>query len=246
VSVGEVRRETGPEARPVEECFRPVSLDDSSTSPSEFPSAVQAAAITPRNSIGSIDEYTMSDLWRFVMRWLVFGLVVTMVLGAVASAGAATAPPARSHCVVRVVDELPSGELVTTPPECYATLAAAVTAASSGTYEVPAGLSGRDLFLDPSVAASVASFTLGIHFDGRYGTGSSISEVGSSCTGGWWNTGASWANRISSSWNGCYRLRHHDLPNRSGSRVDTVGSQATHTLPSWMDNRTESVSYWGS
>jgi len=180
------------------------------------------------------------------MRWLVFGLVVTMVLGVVAAAGAAADPLAESHCVVRVVDELPSGELVTTSPECYSTLAAAVTAAAGGRYRAPAGLSGRDLFLDPSVGASVASFTLGIHFDGRYGTGSSISVVGSSCTGGWWNTGAVWANRISSSWNGCYPLRHHDLPNRSGSRVDTVGSQATHTLPSWMDNRTESVSYWGS
>jgi hypothetical protein len=67
--------------------------------------------------------------------------------------------------------------------------------------------------------------------------------VGGSCSGGYWNTGSTWANRISSSWNGCYRLRHHDGPSKTGTYADTLGP-GTHNLPSHMNNKTESVSYW--
>lgn len=91
----------------------------------------------------------------------------------------------------------------------------------------------------------LSTFTLGTHFEGLNGTGSSISVVGGDCTGGYWNTGLTWANRISSSWNGCYRLRHYDLPNKSGPWVDLVGS-GTKNLPSIMNNKTESVAYLGS
>jgi hypothetical protein len=91
----------------------------------------------------------------------------------------------------------------------------------------------------------LSSFTLGIHFDGFNGTGSSISVAGSSCTGGWWNTGTTWANRISSSYNGCARLRHYDLANKGGSYQDTYGAGTTDNL-STMDNRSESVSYHSS
>lgn len=91
----------------------------------------------------------------------------------------------------------------------------------------------------------LSSFTLGIHFDGYNGSGSSITVVGASCTGGWWNTGSAWANRISSSWNGCYRLKHHDEPNRVGASESTTGSGRVHNL-SVLNNRAESVSYWGS
>jgi hypothetical protein len=117
--------------------------------------------------------------------------------------------------------------------------------ASGGSITAEAAPSGQELFTGTEAASVISSFTLGTHFDGFNGTGSSISVVGSSCTGGYWNTGASWANRISSSWNGCYRLRHHDGPNKTGTYADTVGS-GTHNLPSSMNNRTESVSYWGS
>ncbi len=72
--------------------------------------------------------------------------------------------------------------------------------------------SGAQLLADASLGEFTLASTLGVHFDGTNGTGSSISVSGGGCTGGHWNTGGSWANRISSSWNGCYKLRHHNPP----------------------------------
>jgi hypothetical protein len=69
---------------------------------------------------------------------------------------------------------------------------------------------------------------------------------GSGCTGGWWNTGSTWGNRISSSYNGCYRLRHYDYSNKSGMNASTTGAGAKRNLPSIMDNKTNSVSYHSS
>jgi len=150
-----------------------------------------------------------------------------------------------SHCVVRVVGQKPSGELVVAEPVCYASFGDAVGAASEGSIDGARVGSGEALLADEELGLLLSSFTLGIHFDGSNGSGSSISIVGGSCTGGYWNTGAAWANRISSSWNGCYRLRHHDGPNKTGASADTVGS-GTHNVPSVMNNRTESVSYRAS
>jgi len=156
-------------------------------------------------------------------------------------------PPDKSevHCLVVVVGEEASGELIVSEPDCYASFEEAMAVASGGLVSVEAAPSGEVLFTDSDSGSLLSTFTLGTHFDGLNGTGSSISVVGSSCTGGYWNTGATWANRISSSWNGCYRVRHHDGPNKTGTYADTVGS-GTHNLPSYMDNKTESVSYWGS
>lgn len=164
---------------------------------------------------------------------------------------ALVASPARgsaseeTHCVVHVVGQASSGELIVFQPTCYDTLADAMSVASGGQVTASMVPTGEELVADPASGSMLSTFTLGIHFDGANGSGSSISVVGSSCVGGYWNMGATWANRISSSWNGCYRLRHHDSPNKVGTYADTVGS-GTHNLPSFMDNRTESVSYWGS
>lgn len=115
---------------------------------------------------------------------------------------------------------------------------------SGATFD--ADLTGEALLADEGGVASVAStFTLGVHFDGFNGTGSSISVVGSDCSGGYWNTGTTWANRISSSWNGCYRLRHYDSPYATGAWQDTYGAGSTHNL-STLNNRAESVAYFGS
>jgi len=153
-----------------------------------------------------------------------------------------------THCVVRVVDQKDDGQFVFDSPTCFAQLPAALEFASYGlmTELDLAGVSGPGLFAAPDEARALASFTLGIHFDGYNGTGSSISVVGSSCTGGWWNTGGTWSNRISSSWNGCYRLRHYDYPSKGGTWADTTGVGQTDNLPSFMNNRTESVAYYGS
>lgn len=152
---------------------------------------------------------------------------------------------AEVHCLVEVIGQGVSGEMIVSDPQCYPSFEEAVAVASGGLVNVEDAPSGEELLADPEAGILLSSFTLGTHFDGLNGSGSSISVVGGSCTGGYWNTGATWANRISSSWNGCYRLRHHDGPNRTGMYADTVGS-GTHNLPSFMDNKTESVSYWGS
>jgi hypothetical protein len=154
-------------------------------------------------------------------------------------------PKEETHCVVVVVDETPDGELVTSRPVCFPTLLESQVAIEAGLIGTP-GLALESATSGEGPASMLLSFTLGTHFDGVNGTGSSISVVGTACSGGWWNTGAGWANKISSSWNGCYRLRHFDSPNRVGSSADTIGVGSTSNLPPVMNNKTESVSYLSS
>lgn len=135
------------------------------------------------------------------------------------------------HCVAFVLDQTAEGELVVSKPDCFDTLAEA------GAW---AGVGPADRSTSGYMAGS--TFTLGRHFDGFNGTGSSISIVGSSCTGGYWNTSSSWDNKISSSYNGCARLTHWDQPAKSGSFQHTYGAGTTDNL-SYMNNKAESVSY---
>lgn len=136
------------------------------------------------------------------------------------------------HCVAFVLHQTAEGELVVSEPDCFDTLAEAGAWAAVG----PADRSTSGLYMAGS------TFTLGRHFDGFNGTGSSISIVGSSCTGGYWNTSSSWDNKISSSYNGCARLTHWDEPAKSGSFQHTYGAGTTDNL-SFMNNKAESVSY---
>lgn len=159
-------------------------------------------------------------------------LSVLVSLAAIPLSGEA-APPPDTHCVVFVVDQKPDGKLIVSEPECFADEAAAEARATEG-HE-----SWAESF------SEVSSFVLGKHFDGFNGSGSSISVVGSSCTGGYWNTGSTWANRISSSYNGCYRLKHWELPNKSGASENTYGVGKTNNLGS-LNNRVQSVSYHSS
>lgn len=170
----------------------------------------------------------------------------TLLSAAVAGTPASANPVAtETHCVVTVVGQLHDGELILDEPRCHPSLAEALLDASGGTVRLDPGAPGSMLFGGSGVDEGLlASFTLGIHFDGINGSGSSISVVGSSCNGGWWNTGATWANRISSSWNGCYRLKHHDGPNKTGASESTLGIGATHNLSAALNNKAESVSYW--
>jgi hypothetical protein len=158
-------------------------------------------------------------LHRTVFLLAVFALVLALP---------ATAAPAggESHCVVEVIGQRLTGEFLLGPQRCFNHRWEAAAATSQG-------------------VVSFSSFVLGVHYDGANGTGSSISVMGSSCTGGWWNTGATWANRISSSYNGCGRLRHYDGPNKTGAWEDTTGVGTTDNL-GVMNNRTESVAYLSS
>lgn len=148
------------------------------------------------------------------------------------------------HCVVDVVGEGLNGELRLSTPRCYQRFADALADASDGTVQLAPDVGIDVVFIDAGVAARVSSFVLGIHYDGYGGSGSSISVVGSSCTGGWWNTGSTWANRISSSYNGCNRLVHYDLANKGGISEGTYGVGTTDNL-GLLNNRAESVSYNG-
>lgn len=144
-----------------------------------------------------------------------------------------------------VAEKTVGGELVMVDHRCYSTLAEAIFDLSKGTISVPADFDGSDLLASTETASLLSPFTLGVHFDGANGSGSSISVTGSSCSGGYWNTGTSWANRISSSYNGCGRLAHHDLSNKGGAVESTFGAGTTDNLGG-MNNRTESVAYYSS
>lgn len=146
-----------------------------------------------------------------------------------------------SHCIVEVTDQKPDGEFILSPPKCFDGLADAHDYALS-----PRLGNDQAASILGSVQSLGGTFILGTHFDGYNGSGSSISVVGSTCTGGWWNTTTVWDNRISSSYNGCYRLRHFDYPNKAGDRYDTTGVGQTDNLSAAMNNRTESVAYYSS
>lgn len=160
-------------------------------------------------------------------------------LSALAPAPALEASEPEVHCVVFVVGVDAKGAFETTEPDCFYSVSEASAWASLGLPLMSESLMSGD----PIVAMS--TFTLGTHYDGFNGTGSSISVVGSSCSGGYWNTSTSWDNRISSSYNGCARLRHYDFPNKGGQAENTYGAGTTDNLNS-LNNRTESVSYHSS
>jgi hypothetical protein len=148
-----------------------------------------------------------------------------------------------THCVVDVIGERADGELIVSEPRCYGTFAGAMADASDGTLMLPASTRGAVMFADIDVAEAASSFTLGIHFDYFDGGGSSISISGTSCSGGWWNTGTAWHDRISSTYNGCARLRHYTNANMGGSFEDTKGVGTRDNLTSYLNNKADSVSY---
>ena len=119
---------------------------------------------------------------------------------------------------MRVIGKLPSGELRTTAPVCSATRAEAVQ---------PSG-------------ATESDFTIGIHFDGPGYTGAAFEVVGADCTGGWLNINALWTNRVSSTMNGCPRIRHFDGYNLTGDYETTLYPGANLSA---LNNRTNSIQY---
>ena len=172
------------------------------------------------------------------------GMALVFALAMVATALPASGAPTK-HCVIEVIDQKPDGEMVMTRPTCFRSPADAVAYASDGTVSLKQGQSVHALVADGALRSMSGSFAIGIHYDGFNGTGSSVTVMGSTCTGGWWNTSASWDNRISSSYNGCQRLTHHDYPNKGGPSQSTSGAGTTDNLSS-LNNRAESVSYWSS
>lgn len=170
---------------------------------------------------------------------------IAVILFATAAVAVAKPQLPVEHCVIEVIGQHDSGEFITTEPVCYDTFAEAIAHATGGEVVLDAATPGSVVF-DPGFTTLSSTSLVGIHYDGYNGTGASISVAGSVCSGGYWNTTPSWDNRISSSWNGCPRLRHYDYANMGGSSGDTVGAGSTRNVPSWINNKAESVQYRSS
>lgn len=173
------------------------------------------------------------------------GTVVALAAATFIAMGAPGWAAPAEHCVVEVVDQLPDGELVTSDPVCFHRFSDAAGYIAGQPVDLPAGNAIAAIDSLGGLTSLSGTFTLGIHFDGLGGTGSSISVVGSSCTGGYWNTTPAWDNRISSSYNGCYRLIHYPNPDNLGFGESTYGIGSTSNLTT-LNNDAESISYRSS
>jgi hypothetical protein len=187
---------------------------------------------------------------------VVFALISTLTVSLVSigpASAAVKAPPstptdATPHCLVRVTGRSASGELQLSTPACYATFADVLQSA---------GLTVADKTITPTQARDQGLIGLqrpggggaaldgggiiGTHFDGANYTGSSFSVSGSDCYGGYINLTGFWANRVSSTINGCPITVHYYWPNMGGSN-EALYSSGNLT---WLNNLSESISYTG-
>lgn len=144
----------------------------------------------------------------------------------------ADAAPKGEHCVVHVVGQRPSGEYELGTPSCHPTFRQAV-----GSLGIDAG-SPAEVAASPRAAALLAS--IGVHYDGLNKTGASITVSGVDCLGGYVNLTVPWRNRISSTLNGCPRIRHFDGLDLTGGQQSTVQPGGNLTT---LDNRADSIQY---
>lgn len=178
-----------------------------------------------------------------------FALVITMLVAIPANAERSQSNDpagAERHCVAAVTGQTTDGELLLSEETCYDTFAEVMTDLSAGTVELAVDTPASAVFDDELVGTLAVTFTLGIHYDYYGGGGSSIAITGTSCSGGYWNAYGFWSNRISSSFNGCYHLRHYDGYSKSGSTYNTYTGGQIDNIYGWMNNRTNSVAYLSS
>ncbi len=169
-------------------------------------------------------------------------VAVLMFTGLLGALPAAADESEELHCVVEVIDVI-DGEMITGPPVCAGTPGAAMQRANPTVWRAPADArTGGETIERPMVL----SVTLARHYDGSNGTGNSITIVGLTCNGSYWNTPSWWDNRISSTYNYCYRTRHYDNPNLHGASALYTGAYRLHNVNGYLNNRTESVKYYSS
>jgi hypothetical protein len=169
------------------------------------------------------------------------GLAAVVLIAGGPAAGA-TEDPA-NQCVVHVVDQEPSGELVLSEPECFQSFeqamgaegidAADPDAALAASATAVAALAGED-------PVPESSFVIGYHYDGFNFGGASISVVGTDCAGGYTNLSATWSNRISSTRSGCPRIRHYNGANKTGSSETTFSPGGNLSS---LNNAASSIQY---
>lgn len=158
--------------------------------------------------------------------------VATIVLALlVAAAPTAALPP--EHCVVEATSREADGLLRLTEPRCYPTFRAMLTSI---------GVHPRTTSESPALLAQEAVLlaTIGIHFEHTNQGGASLTVTGIDCAGGYTNLTLLWRNRISSTVNGCPRIRHFEGLNKTGNAEDTTGSGG-NLGP--LDNRADSIQY---
>ena len=188
---------------------------------------------------------------------LASGLFVSAFVSA-GGASAATVPPATPnaaapHCLARVTGRAATGELQLSTPACYATFADVLESAGlpvtdkaiTPTQAKNQGLIGLKA---PSagggavMALGSGGGIIGTHFDGFNFTGSSFSVWGTDCYGGYLNLTGFWANRVSSTINGCPLVIHYYWPNLGGPNEGLTGFGGNLTS---LNNLSESISYNG-
>ena len=173
-------------------------------------------------------------IWTTILTAITVGALALTALPADAarSAGGGQAPepskePATQHCVVIVIDDN-DGVLTTGPETCSDTEAEVddfINGASPGTTGLRSG-----------------SNVIGKHYKSTNYGGSSITIVGTTCSGGvWWPTG-SWNNNIESSKHYCgsSATRFYDSSSCSGSGKSIYGQRTTL---GWMNNKASCVRY---
>ena len=159
-------------------------------------------------------------------------LAVVGLTASVSPAGAARPAVPETHCVAHAVDQLPAGELLLSAEVCYPTFATAMAAEGVDAWGSNAAARVATI--------QAASFTIGTHYDGAGFSGSSTSVVGSNCNGGWLNVSATWNNRISSTINGCPRIRHFAGASLTGASESTYAPGGNL---GGLNNQTSSIQY---
>jgi hypothetical protein len=192
-----------------------------------------------------VDQVSIDPRRLEMLRSFAFAMLIGMVVAVSPAQAAETVGRVERHCVIQTTGVEADGRLITGAQDCFETFSEAMFALSEGSIRLPYDAPVTILESSPDARAAAASFTLGIHYDYSNGGGSSISVVGSSCAGGWWNTPSWFDNRESSSYNGCYRLKHWDYAGAAGSYQSTLTVGQTDNL-TYMSNRVESVSYHSS
>jgi hypothetical protein len=168
-------------------------------------------------------------------RGLALTLASALVLSVVFSVATATAAKANEHCLARVVGKSAAGELQLSAPACYATYSAVLANAGGSVGAKSTGSEG-------ATTMSGSTFILGSHFDGAGYSGASFSVEGVDCYGGYLNLTGWWANRVSSTMNGCATISHFVWPDLVGGSENTTGVGANLTS---LNDLSESIRYAG-
>jgi hypothetical protein len=166
---------------------------------------------------------------------------------ATGTASAAKAPPSTPtadapHCLAKVIGRSAAGELQLSTPACYATYGDVLSRAGQPVADKnisPTEARTRGLVGGGATTMS-STWIIGTHFDGAGWTGASFSVEGSDCGGGYLNLTGWWANRVSSTLNGCPTIVHYLWPNLVGSNEATTGVGGNL----WsLNNLSESIQY---